>query len=280
VAALQVFPPHELAAQRNEDPSPHSDAVLIPEVPSVRPGEAFTVGLKISLDPGWHSYWLNPGDAGQPAGIVWDIPAGYRVSELQWPFPQKVEESTVVTYGYHDEVMLLATITPPRFLSIGQTVKFAAVAHWLVCNNICLPAKADLEFEIQISDQAVTPNPRWRESFEETRRNLPTIANTWDMAASRADDGFVLRITPERSLFSAFDGAFFFVSERGVLAHGAPQRTVHTGESLSISLVRSPYARGEPERLTGVLVMPELVQLESGATRAVVVDVPVSELPL
>jgi len=280
MGGCQAFSYAALYAQRDEDPSPHSEAVLISEVPSVRPGEAFDVGLKITLDPGWHSYWLNPGDAGQPAGIEWNIPAGYRVSDLRWPFPHKVEDSSVVSYGYHDEVMLLATITPPRFVSIGQTVEFAAVAHWLVCNNICLPATASLDFEIQIRERTALPNQRWRDYFEETRRNLPKLANDWDIAASRDADGFLLRIVPERSPPNALEGAFFFVSERGVLEHGAPQRIVYDDETVSISLVRSPYARGEPERLTGVLVMPDLVQLESGTTRAVSIDVPVSDVPL
>jgi thiol:disulfide interchange protein DsbD len=275
VAAFQVSSYTGADAQRVKDPSPHSEALLIPEVYSVLPGQAFAVGLKISLDPGWHSYWLNPGDAGQPTRIQWDIPAGYRAGELQWPFPQIVEESTVVSYGYNDELMLLTEITPPKFLSIGQTVRFAAVAHWLVCNNICLPATADLDFEIQISDQAASPTPRWREAFEKTRRNLPIVADSWRMSVSRSDGGFVLHIFPERGILTAFDRSFFFVSERGVLAHGAPQDVSYADGGVRISLVRSPYAREEPERLSGVLVLPELIRVDKSTTRAFAIDVAV-----
>lgn len=274
--ALQLMPLAGLSAQRDDDPSPHSDAELISEVAATRPGEPFTVALRISLDPGWHSYWQNPGDAGQPASIEWRIPAGYRAGAIEWPYPHKVEESTVVSYGYDDEVMLLTQIMPPRFLTIGQTVKFAARAHWLVCNNICLPATAALEFEIEISEQAVPPTPRWRGAFEETRRRLPVSVSTWEMSASRTAEGFTLEIVPDGVPPSSFDGAFFYVSERGVLAHGAPQVVSLANGRVSLSLTRSPYARTEPDRLVGVLVMPVSVELEEGMTRAIVVDVPVA----
>jgi thiol:disulfide interchange protein DsbD len=276
VAALHCFSVASITAQEGEDPSPHSHAELIPEVNSVRPGESFTVGLRLELDPGWHSYWLNPGDAGQPAAIEWDIPAGYRAGEIRWPYPHKVEESTVVSYGYDDEVFLLTEITVPRFLTIGQTVKFSAEAHWLVCENICLPAKADLEFEIQISEENAAPDPGWSKSFEETRNKIPVSTNQWTMTATNTEGGFMLQVESEHGPLPSFDGAFFYASERGVLEHGAAQGITHEGELVRISLTKSPYARGVPDRLTGVLVMPEAVELETGPKRAVAVDVPLS----
>jgi thiol:disulfide interchange protein DsbD len=261
--------------QEHEDLSPHSDAELISEVSSARPGEPFSVGLSLTLDPGWHSYWLNPGDAGQPASIEWDLPAGYRVSEIQWPLPRKVEESTVVSYGYDNEVMLLTEITPPRSVTIGQSVSISARAHWLVCENICLPAEADLEFEIRISDEASQPNSQWREAFAETRRRLPVVASGWTMSATRDQNGFVLEVEPDGPIPQSIEGAFFFVNERGVLDHGASQ-TVSRGDGrFSISLTRSKYARSEPERLEGVLAMPQEIALGSVSTRAVYVDVSV-----
>lgn len=266
----------QAAEQEYEDLSPHSDAVLVPEVVSARPGEPFTVGLRLTLDPGWHSYWLNPGDAGQPASLEWDIPADYRASEIRWPFPHKVEEPSVVSYGYDDEVMLLAEITPPRSLSTGQTVTLAAQAHWLVCENICLPAEADLEFEIHISEETSRPDPEWSGAFAETRAKLPVVASGWGMSAMRDENGFVLEVVPDGPTPRSLEGAFFFISERGVLEHGGTQTISQSDDRFSISLNRSKYARAEPERLNGVLVMPEELKLGSVSTRAIVVDVPVT----
>jgi thiol:disulfide interchange protein DsbD len=181
-----------------------------------------------------------------------------------------------VSYGYDDEVMLLTEITPPRFLTLGQTVKFEAEAHWLGCEDICLPAMAELEFEIQISDEASAPSPQWREAFADTRRSLPVVAESWVMSATRFDEGFILEILTAHSAQPSFDGAFFYACERGVIAHGAQQKVTKADGGVRISLLRSPYARGETTRLRGVLVMPDAVEVGSVRARAVVVDVAVS----
>ena len=262
-----------------EDLSPHSSAELIAEFPSVQPGEPFTVGLRISLDPGWHSYWLNPGDAGQPATIIWDMPAGYRAGEIQWPLPEMVEESSLVSYGYEEEVLLLTEIVPPQSLVTGQRETFFIEAHWLVCNNICLPASASLELEVQISDRASAPNRRWRELFSETRRKMPVVAEGWAMTATRIEVGFTLDLVPAQVPHSSISGAFFFASERGVLEHGAPQSISGEESRVRLTLMRSRYARGEPDRLKGVLVMSDEVDIGTGKARAVSVDVEISGEP-
>jgi thiol:disulfide interchange protein DsbD len=276
LVAMQVLSLACAAPQQADDPSPHSTAELIPEVRSVQPGKPFSVGLRIELDPGWHTYWINPGDAGQPAAIDWDMPAGYGAGEIQWPFPRKVEESTVVSYGYENEVLLLTEITPPGSLTPGQTVTLAAEAHWLVCSNICLPAMAELDFEIRISDEAAAPNARRQEAFAETRASLPVVAESWTMSASRTEGGFDLQIVPAHSPPPSFDGAFFFASERGVLAHGGQQRITRADGVVHILLLRSKHARNEPARLKGVLVMPDPVELGVDRARAVAVNVAVT----
>ena len=277
VMALQLITVEGLFCQRVEDPSPHSAADLIPEVQSMRPGEPFTVGLRITLDPGWHSYWKNPGDAGQPASIDWEIPAGFRAGEIQWPYPRIVEESTVVSYGYEDEVMLLTEISPPRFLTTGQTVRFAAKARWLVCDNICLPASADLEFEVKLTDEPPVPAARWESMFAEARSRLPTRVDGLEMSASLNDDSIVLLITSTAVTGQSFDGAHFFPSKRGVIANGAPQVVTQENGTTRIVFQNSQFPRPPLVRLTGVLVLPDLVEREAGRTRALAVDAEVTE---
>ena len=277
VLLLQLVPVDGLLGQRAEDPSPHSAAELIPEVRSMRPGDPFTVGLRITLDPGWHSYWLNPGDAGQPASITWEIPAGFRAGEIQWPFPRTVEESTVTSYGYDGEFTLLTQISPPRFMTTGNAVRFAAEARWLVCNNICLPASADLEFELRLRDDQPVPASRWRSMFAETRSRLPIQADGWDMSAFLSDDSIVLEIASMEMPDRLLEGARFFASERGVIDHGAPQVFSNEDGIARIVLRKSRFLRLPFTRLKGVLVLGDNVDAEAGGVRALDVDVVVAE---
>jgi thiol:disulfide interchange protein DsbD len=187
-----------------------------------------------------------------------------------------VEESTVVSYGYEDEVMLLTEILPPRFMTVGQTVRFAAEARWLVCKNICLPASADLEFELRLTDEPPVPSARWESMFAETRSRLPIRADGLEMSASLNDDSIVLQINSTYVSGLSFEDAHFFASEPGVIAHGAPQFVTQEKGNVRIVLRKSQFLRPTLVRLTGVLVLSDLVDLEAGRTRALAVDAAVA----
>ena len=76
------------AQQEADDLSPHSELRLVSGVTSIRPGSSFTVALHLTLDAGWHTYWINPGDSGLPLEISWDLPAGFTAGRLMWPAPR------------------------------------------------------------------------------------------------------------------------------------------------------------------------------------------------
>lgn len=277
--ALHSISTDPLSAQEKEDPSPHSEARLIAETTTLRPGEPFPVAFRISLDPGWHSYWVNPGDAGQPASIDWQLPAGYRAGDIRWPYPHLIEAFSAVSYGYEEEVVLLTEIVPPRFLTTGQKVAFSAEAHWLVCANICLPARARLEIEVEIAGSEPEPNRRWESFFAATRARLPREPVSWSMIAIEGNDTFILSIRPSGDTGLPFDEATFFASERGVIAHGAPQVVTKENGILRMSIPKSRYFRGSLGRLKGVLVLDGFVGLPDGRTRALVVDAALKKTP-
>src|SRR5262249_37032283 len=81
-----------------EDPSP-VDVRLVASTTAIEAGKQFEVGVLLHMQPGWHVYWLNPGDAGLPTSVRWTLPAGFTVGELRWPVPQRFEQSGGVV-GY------------------------------------------------------------------------------------------------------------------------------------------------------------------------------------
>src|SRR6202030_2370065 len=97
--------------------------------------------------PAWHTYWKFSGDAGLPTEIKWNLPAGWKVSEIQWPIPLKTNDpGDILTYGYQDEVLLMQEITPPAKIDKSQ-VQLTAAADWLVCEKICIPGSAKLQLQ-------------------------------------------------------------------------------------------------------------------------------------
>ena len=47
---------------------------ILTESTSITPGDELLIGFKFTLNPGWHTYWENPGDAGEGASIKWNLP--------------------------------------------------------------------------------------------------------------------------------------------------------------------------------------------------------------
>src|SRR5207237_1410434 len=49
---------------------------LVAEGPAP-PGGEIELALHMRTKPGWHGYWLNPGDAGLPMEVSWQLPKGF-----------------------------------------------------------------------------------------------------------------------------------------------------------------------------------------------------------
>ncbi len=145
-------------------------ASLVADTTAVVPGNPFTVGLLLRMAPGWHTYWKFPGDAGIPTEIKWNLPPGWKVGEIQWPIPLKLDEpGDIQIYGYHDEVLLMQKITPPASIA-EPNMKLSAEANWLVCEKICIPGSANVQMELPTSTSSLPANA---DLFAQFRRMLP-----------------------------------------------------------------------------------------------------------
>jgi thiol:disulfide interchange protein DsbD len=263
-----------------EDRSPNSEAELVAEMTAVTPGEPFTVALRLLMDEGWHSYWENPGAAGTPASIQWNLPAGFDVSSISWPYPERIEVPPLMSYGYFDEVLLLMDITPPQNLRSGTSVVLEGEATWLMCSDICLPAGQHVRLELPVRASA-SPDNRWVTAFAASRSALPTVVEGWEVRAQRTEEGYTLRVTSTVGSDLGEGDPYFFASDEDVVAPAAPQPVSRQGRSYVIALEESRYASAPAERLRGVLLAPEgSAWDEAGLRRALAVNVPVAEGPV
>ena len=167
----------------------HADALA--NVSATVPGEPFLVGVRLKMEPRWHTYWKYPGDAGIPTEIRWQLPEGWRVGDIQWPIPLKLEEpGDILIYGYHDEVLLIQQVTPPKDLA-GASANLSAKVSWLVCEKICIPGDGTVTLSLPI---APANSPANTDLFARFQKQLPTSPAA-DSSASWESDagGLVLR---------------------------------------------------------------------------------------
>lgn len=231
---------------------PHGTLNLIAEQTSVQPPAPFRVGLHFQLERGWHIYWTNPGDSGEPPRVKWRLPAGFQAGPLLWPIPRRIEDHSLIDYGYQNDVLLPVEITPPARLSAGSEVQLNATVNWLVCGDICLPARADLALTLPVQKETPRPPTPTRSLFAKAQADLPSPApKSWKMTASLDAHRIVLSIdTGKRQT-----DATFFPLEPNQIENAAPQKVSPSLGGVRLELQKSDQLLKGPPRLTGVLVL-------------------------
>ena len=124
-----------------------SNIELISETYSIQSGNDFLVGIKFKLEKNWHTYWENPGDAGEGASIEWNLPRGVKASAILWPGPERIPVDPLMTFGYHDEVVLLTKISTDGVLTFPLNIK--AQVGWFTCKDICIPQEGNVDILIE-----------------------------------------------------------------------------------------------------------------------------------
>lgn len=233
--------------------TPHVKAELLLEKPSVAPGEAFDVALRLRMKDGWHTYWKHPGDSGEPTDLRWNLPAGFAAGDIQWPYPEKISLPPLTTYGYEGEVMLLVPFKAARDAQPGTTARVTADAFWMVCEKVCIPEEVKLALDVPIGAGPAAPAEPAASAFASARAKLPVAADGWTITASEQDQQFVLRIDPPEGV--ALDETVqFFAASGPLIEYSAPQATSIDAGIVTMKLVRSPYLTGSPKRISGVLL--------------------------
>jgi DsbC/DsbD-like thiol-disulfide interchange protein len=248
-------------------PARHVSASLVAETEAVTPGRPLMTGLRLQMEPGWHTYWRNPGDSGLPTKIRWDLPEGFSAGEIQWPRPSRFNTGPLVSYGYHDEVLLPVEVEVPASLS-SDDVHLKARVSWLECQEICLPGKADLELTLPVRSSAGAPGPSAR-LFDTARRELPRAGDGWRFSASAEGGTLALAVAPPRG--TTVKDAYFYPVTRRVIDYSKPQDLRSSGERFTLVLPRDPNAVAV-ERLEGVLV-----GRTAGGTMTLAVEVALEE---
>lgn len=116
-------------------------AKLVADVATIEPGKTFRLGVLYTIEPDWHIYWENSGDAGLPTEIQFKLPEGFSAGPLQWPVPERNTLEDVVGYGYAHEVLLFVNVTAPAKLPEGA-IEIGADTSWLACRLECFPGDA------------------------------------------------------------------------------------------------------------------------------------------
>ncbi len=149
----------------------HVRVELLVEPSAIAAGVPFYAAVRLLHDPGWHTYYKEPGDSGLPTQIKWSLPEGFLAGEIQWPVPKKIVVPPLVDFGYEGEAALLVLISPPKKLDRAE-VTLAARVSWLECKDVCVPGKADVSVVVPVAGTAGAPTAEMKAFFEGARGRL------------------------------------------------------------------------------------------------------------
>jgi len=69
-----------------------TQAQLILDSDTARPGDTITAGIRMQMPEGWHTYWRFSGASGIPTKIAWQLPDGITAGNILWPLPRKTDD--------------------------------------------------------------------------------------------------------------------------------------------------------------------------------------------
>lgn len=153
------------AAQAESDK--HTSLRMVADVKEVVPGSTFMLGVELTMQPGWHTYYKESGDAGMPTSIEWVLPAGYKHGELLWQKPHKFDDGGIVTYGYADKTVIAVKVTAPDVIPEGEQ-KLVAKVKWLECKELCIPGSGEISMVLPAGKKGSTPAPGDADLFKDS----------------------------------------------------------------------------------------------------------------
>lgn len=110
--------------------------------------------LRLTLSPGWKTYWRTPGDAGIPPQFDWSGSDNLRGVGITWPAPEVFLTAGMRTIGYSGDVVLPIALAPKR---AGEPIILQADLDIGVCSDICIPHQMTLHATIDDSNRQPTP---------------------------------------------------------------------------------------------------------------------------
>ncbi len=118
---------------------PPDDVVQLDVLPGwTTAGGTHMAAIRLTLAPGWKTYWRAPGDAGIPPAFGWQGSQNIAAAQFHWPVPQVFDQNGMRSIGYADQVVIPIELTPAR---PDGPLHMVGEVDLGVCHDICVPVR-------------------------------------------------------------------------------------------------------------------------------------------
>ncbi|MGM9428658.1 protein-disulfide reductase DsbD family protein [Hydrogenophaga sp. MI9] len=232
--------------------TPQVRAELLAHAPEgVAPGAKVWLGLQLTHQPEWHTYWKNSGDSGLPTELQWTLPAGVSAGEIAWPTPRKIPIGSLANYGYTGTVLLPVPLTvAPAFA--GQQLDVTLHATWLVCRKECIPEEGNFRLKIPAQGSTGLNGAAFDAAFAAAPRDQAAGAS------QASPDAGHLKVALD-ALPAAWKGQKleFFPEPAGLIDPGAPWTQRWDGARWTAQLPLSAQRGSSPAEIALVVALAD-----------------------
>ena len=185
----------------------HAEITIVGNTNIISEPGVIQLGYKFVFTPGWHTYWINPGDSGGPPIFEFNSPSGWDINENVWPGPQKIIYPPLMTFGYVDEVIFPFKLNLKNLNDQATEI----TTKFLVCDDICVPEEATLLLSLKNGILNVDEKP---EELKKWLNRVPIRAPP-EMVLSSNENNFTLEYASidSNSYFFPFDDSVMDYSD-------------------------------------------------------------------
>lgn len=230
----------------------HARVELVSERALAVPGETVWFGLSFEIDPNWHIYWRNAGDAGIPPEITWRDAGGIapdNISTFSWPLPEllPVVPGQIMDYGYSNEIVLPFMVTLPE--DVEGPLLFEGVADYLICEDVCIPESADIRLLLSVGGAQI-PDEYGSTLIQGALADVPPEF-TGEASLSSAGQSWTLSVVSPELAGARGDTRFFPYAHE--IKHAADQPVGFGPDGLQVTLTPDRDGDPLPETIAGVV---------------------------
>lgn len=259
IYALLMFTAHAAqATEKLKKPQPKVHAELVTETQAINSKLATWLALVLTPEPGWHVYWKNPGDTGNPAQIKLKNSTQFTLGEILWPIPETFKTGDLLSFGYDKQVVLPFSLESQSALTEGASYTLEFEARWLTCKDVCIPERQSFTLTLKVIDNAKNQPGSGTQIIHQAIQNFPVRSADWKLEGRYPTSGDQIELTATPKFLAPLPNKDFevFVESRDVIQYDKPTAVeVAAGnQSIRIRLTARKQDAERPENLSLILI--------------------------
>ena len=229
---------------------------IIADYKNLKPGMDFKLGIILTPEKKWHTYWQNPGDAGLPTTVDLILPDGIKAGDIIWEQPMKFPFAGMANFGYDSQSFLTIPVSISKDFK-GNELKIEAKVSWLACNEECVPGSSDIELKLPVGQTEPEIDTQNQDIFNKSLEKHSINNSDITVKAVKTGDDIVELEIKLPEYLKNISKLEFFPIDSGYFDNGSEQVFTKNGCNVILKLKFDKYREKDPVRTYGILVSDE-----------------------